>query len=64
MHMGTNGNDTNLQWGRFSLDIRKKPFTVGVVAHWDRLHSEVADALYLSVVKRHLDNALDVQRWS
>lgn len=35
-----------------------------VVAHWDRLPSDMADALCLSVVKRHLDNALDVQRWS
>lgn len=44
---------------RFRLDIRKHFFTEGVVKHWNRLPREVIDAPSLSVLERHLDNALN-----
>lgn len=42
------------------LDIRKHFFTMRVVNTRNRLPSEVADAPYLPVFNRHLDNALNL----
>jgi len=39
-------------------DIREKFFTVRVVRHWNRLHSEVMDAPSLEAFKARLDGAL------
>ena len=36
---------------------RKKFFTVSVVGHWNRLHSEVVDVPSLEVYKARLDGA-------
>lgn len=52
------GNGAKLHWGRFRLGIRKKFFATRVLKHWDRIPREVADALCLSVFKKHLANAL------
>ena len=38
------GDDSELDEGRFRLDIRKKFFTVRVVKHWNRLPRGVVDA--------------------
>ena len=52
------GNGFILEEGRFRLDIRKKFFTVGVVRHWNRLHSEAVDAAILEALKAGLDGAV------
>jgi len=44
--------------GRFRLDIMKKFFTIRVVKHWDRLHSEVVDASSLETHKVRLPGTL------
>uniref|UniRef100_A0A8B9BRL7 Reverse transcriptase domain-containing protein n=1 Tax=Anser brachyrhynchus TaxID=132585 RepID=A0A8B9BRL7_9AVES len=54
----THGNGVKLRQGKFSLDIRKRFFTKRVVAHWNRLPSEVVTAPSLSEFKKHLDCAL------
>ncbi|KFW65607.1 hypothetical protein AS28_14964, partial [Pygoscelis adeliae] len=51
-------NGLKLKGGRFSLDIRKKFFTLRVVKHWHRLPREVVDAPSLETFKVRLDRAL------
>lgn len=52
---GKMGNSFNL---RFRLDARRNFFTARLVRHWNRLHSEVVDALSLAVFKATLDGTL------
>ncbi|KFQ72207.1 hypothetical protein N335_13698, partial [Phaethon lepturus] len=47
-----------LKEGKFTLDIRKKFFTIGVMRQWNRLSREVVDASSLEVFKARLDGAL------
>ena len=47
-----------LKESRFRLDIGKKSFTVRVVRYWNRLPSNVVDALSLETFKARLDNTL------
>jgi len=44
--------------GRFTLNARKKFFTMGVVKQWNRLPREVVDAPSLETFKARLDGAL------
>jgi len=52
------GNGFKLPEDRFRLDIRKKPFTVSAVKHWNRLPGDVVDVLSLEAFKVRLDQAL------
>lgn len=52
------GKGSQLHQERFRLNTRKHFFTERMVKHWNRLHREVVIAPRLSVLKRHLDNAL------
>jgi len=55
----TSGNGSKLHQGRVRLDFRKNFFAERVVRHWKRLPKEVVNAPSMSVLKRHLDNALN-----
>jgi len=52
-------NGSMLHQGRYRLDIGKHFFTERVARHWNRLSGVVDDAPSLSVLKRHLNNALN-----
>ncbi|KFQ71014.1 hypothetical protein N335_05178, partial [Phaethon lepturus] len=54
----TRDNGFKLKEGRFTLDIRKKFFTVKVVRHWPRLPREVVDAPFVETFQVRLDGAL------
>jgi len=54
----TRGKGCKLKEGRFTLDIKKKFFTMRVVKHWHRLPREAVAATSLEVFKARLDGAL------
>lgn len=53
------GNGTKLCQGNFRVDMKKSLCTMRLVKEWNRLPREVADVPCLSVLKRHLNNALN-----
>jgi len=54
----TRGDGFKVKERRFSLDTRKKFFTLRVVKPWQRLPREVGDAPSLETFKARLDGAL------
>jgi len=54
----TRGNDFKLKEERFSLDVRKKIFTIRMVRHWHRLPGQVVDAPSPETLKVRLNGAL------
>jgi len=54
----TRSNGFKLREGRFTLDTRKKFFTMRVVKHWHRLPREAMEAPSLETFKARLDGAL------
>jgi len=53
----TRGNGFKLKECRFRLDIRKKYFTARGMTHWNRLPSDMVDALSLVTFKSRRDQA-------
>uniref|UniRef100_A0A8B9F0R9 Reverse transcriptase domain-containing protein n=1 Tax=Amazona collaria TaxID=241587 RepID=A0A8B9F0R9_9PSIT len=51
----TMGNEFKLKQGKFTLDIRRKFFTVRMVKHWNGLPWEVVNALSLVAFNARLD---------
>ena len=51
-------NSFKLNEDKFTVDIRKKFFTVRVVRHWNRLPREAVAAPSLAVFKAGLDGAV------
>ncbi|KFQ70196.1 hypothetical protein N335_01499, partial [Phaethon lepturus] len=51
-------NGFKLKEGKFTLDIRKKFFTMRVLRHWNRLPREAVDAPSVETFKARLDGAL------
>ena len=60
---GTRGNGCKQRQGRFTLDMRRKFFTQGVMTHWNRLPKEAVDAPSLEAFKARLDVALGSLVW-
>jgi len=54
----TKSNGFKPREGRFTLDIRRKFFTMRVVKHWHRLPRGVVDAPSMETFKARLDVAL------
>lgn len=54
----TRGNGLMLNQGRHKLDTRKRLLMEKLVKHWNRLHREVVESLYLTAFKRRIDVAL------
>jgi len=55
----TRGNGFKLKEGRFTLDIRKKFFTMRVLWHWHRLPREAVAAPSLAGFKARLDGGFE-----
>ena len=60
---GTGGNGFKQRQGRFTLYLRRKVFTQGVMTHWNRLPKEAVDAPSLEAFKARLDVALGSLVW-
>ena len=59
----TRENGFKLEESRFTLDAKKKFFTVRVVRHWTRLCREAVDVPSLEAFKARLDGAVSSLVW-